>query len=418
MRPSDVDHSQFLIPDAPPEPLELLCSPGALMPYSSSDGPTSSHHDFSNSHCSSYSLMSESWSDTMSDFLNSLTSQFTQDSLILINARSVLPKFHLIQAICGLVAPFFLCITETWLNPSTPDSSLHIPGYKLHRKDRFNRYGGGCLIYSRNDLGATNFEFPFQCPVEEAIWISTTCTAIPILLGCMYCPPSPSTSFKRSLVDLFSTALGVSPGAKVICGDFNLPEISWEQHVPIHLQGAIRAQTEAIGWVQQVMRPTRGEHILDLVFTEGFPSATAGVGPLLPGSDHRMVHFAFPSKLSPIRACNFDNSTSLNLDLQTSVTDSCKEQRHAFRIAPTVHSLSEGILSAFSTIIRTLDWTDFFMPRSAASGFDFFYQAFLSWLHVLDPPKSGPLTHVSSGPAIIKVAKKNRKVAYDIQKFS
>lgn len=52
------------------------------------------------------------------------------------------------------VKPDFIVLTETWLDESTPDSSISIANYTISRRDR-NRFGGGIIIYSPNGL-------PFQ----------------------------------------------------------------------------------------------------------------------------------------------------------------------------------------------------------------------------------------------------------------
>ncbi|CAB4000789.1 RNA-directed DNA polymerase from mobile element jockey [Paramuricea clavata] len=46
-----------------------------------------------------------------------------------------------------------LCICETWLNDSIPDSEI-LPGYNIFRKDRANEIGGGVLVGIKSDLEA------------------------------------------------------------------------------------------------------------------------------------------------------------------------------------------------------------------------------------------------------------------------
>lgn len=41
----------------------------------------------------------------------------------------------------------FLCLSETWLTPNSPDSVYAISGYNVFRKDRQTGRGGGLLIY-------------------------------------------------------------------------------------------------------------------------------------------------------------------------------------------------------------------------------------------------------------------------------
>ena len=63
------------------------------------------------------------------------------------NVRGIAKKVDEIQQVAELNNVNAICITETWLSPSVPDSSVVIPGYNLFRKDRVNTTGGGVCIY-------------------------------------------------------------------------------------------------------------------------------------------------------------------------------------------------------------------------------------------------------------------------------
>ena len=45
-----------------------------------------------------------------------------------------------------------LMLTETWLNWTHSDSEYNIPGYRLERKDRQGKTGGGVLAYISDKL--------------------------------------------------------------------------------------------------------------------------------------------------------------------------------------------------------------------------------------------------------------------------
>ncbi|GAA47250.1 hypothetical protein CLF_100131 [Clonorchis sinensis] len=93
-------------------------------------------------------------------------------SMILINARSLLPKVHNLSAIVAITQPSLICVTETWVSVETPDTAVSIPGYNTRRCDRRNSRGGGCAIYSKSELRATSID---DCSLEgipRAIWIS------------------------------------------------------------------------------------------------------------------------------------------------------------------------------------------------------------------------------------------------------
>ena len=48
-----------------------------------------------------------------------------------------------------------LAISETWLSNIIPDSFVNINGYKLYRKDRLNKTGGGVAIFIKENINHT-----------------------------------------------------------------------------------------------------------------------------------------------------------------------------------------------------------------------------------------------------------------------
>ncbi|GAA53742.1 hypothetical protein CLF_110947 [Clonorchis sinensis] len=88
-------------------------------------------------------------------------------SVVLINTRSLLPKLHYIQAISTIACPTFICITETWLSPSTPDALISLPGYTVFRSDRSHRRGGGCLIYARTEMEVSTIDDPLLADTPD-----------------------------------------------------------------------------------------------------------------------------------------------------------------------------------------------------------------------------------------------------------
>ena len=64
-----------------------------------------------------------------------------------------------------------MCITETWLSDSVPDSSVLIPGYNLLRKDRVETSGGGVCIFVDSEIPYKHIEY-FNEDGVESIWIS------------------------------------------------------------------------------------------------------------------------------------------------------------------------------------------------------------------------------------------------------
>ena len=67
-------------------------------------------------------------------------------TILSANVRSLPKKVDEIEQIALLNSVGAICITETWLSPEIPDSSISIPGYNLFRRDRIEAPGGGVCV--------------------------------------------------------------------------------------------------------------------------------------------------------------------------------------------------------------------------------------------------------------------------------
>ena len=70
-------------------------------------------------------------------------------NVVHLNIRSVIYKIDQIRMMISQAKIDVLCLTESWLNPNITDSELSIEGYKIFRKDRTLKKGGGILIYKK-----------------------------------------------------------------------------------------------------------------------------------------------------------------------------------------------------------------------------------------------------------------------------
>ena len=63
-----------------------------------------------------------------------------------------------------------IAVGETWLTPGISDGEVNIPDFRLIRRDRAERPGGGVYIYIHFSL---NFELlkSLSNPVLELVWI-------------------------------------------------------------------------------------------------------------------------------------------------------------------------------------------------------------------------------------------------------
>lgn len=56
--------------------------------------------------------------------------------MIVANVRSLLPKLDELQSTADVFNAGLICITETWLNYSVPDSTIQLVNYICFRRDR------------------------------------------------------------------------------------------------------------------------------------------------------------------------------------------------------------------------------------------------------------------------------------------
>ncbi|XP_051640625.1 uncharacterized protein LOC127469851 [Manacus candei] len=207
------------------------------------------------------------------------------------NARSMGNKQEELEAIVQQESYDVVAITETWWDDSH-DWSAAMDGYKLFRRDRQGRRGGGVALYVRESLDSLELEVSNN--KVECLWIKIRGKAnkADILVGVCYRPPNQDDEddefFYKQLADVSK-----SP-ALVLVGDFNLLDVCWELHTAEKRQS--RRFLECIEdnfLLQLVNEPTRDGALLDLLFTnrEGLVGDVV-VGGRLGHSDHEIIEFS------------------------------------------------------------------------------------------------------------------------------
>ena len=178
-----------------------------------------------------------------------------------------------------------IVITESWLTPDVQDSELTIPGWTLHRSDRgAQRSHGGCAVYARNDL-TSEVVMTHSNAVCESIGIKIK--TLETLLLCTYRPPDASfEEFEQSLKqcqEAIDKTMNENSKIRNILylGDFNFPNISWPEgnvYSTARKEGETKSDenrqaeiliefTRAHFMENVILTPTRGNNILDLVFS-------------------------------------------------------------------------------------------------------------------------------------------------------
>ncbi|CAI2725549.1 unnamed protein product [Schistosoma spindalis] len=181
-------------------------------------------------------------------------------------------------------------ISEAWTNSNISDLSISLDNYLLYRSDRLKGRSGGCLIYAHSSLNSLLCDMPELNKLKDSVWIVLKpSNSVTLLFGCVYRQPNAPIDDIAILSEVFTLASSFPFTGKLICGDFNLPEISW---FPIRAPKRYESFIECLElgqWTQYVNGPTRHQNILDLVFTSGVTPNTVYIGNTFPGSDHNIV---------------------------------------------------------------------------------------------------------------------------------
>ncbi|KAK4829261.1 hypothetical protein QYF61_002653 [Mycteria americana] len=206
------------------------------------------------------------------------------------NARSMGNKQEELEAIVHQENYDMVAITETWWDDSH-NWSAAMDGYKLFRRDRRGRRGGGVALYVRECLDS--LELDDGDDRVECLWIRIKGKAnkADIVVGvCYRCPNQ-----DEETDELFYKQLGEASRslALVLVGDFNLPDVCWKYNTAERKQSRRFLECVADNFLTQLVRePTREGAPLDLLFTnrEGLVSHVM-VGGRLGQSDHKMIEF-------------------------------------------------------------------------------------------------------------------------------
>ncbi|PKU48935.1 adaptin ear-binding coat-associated protein 1 [Limosa lapponica baueri] len=214
----------------------------------------------------------------------------TQLKCLYTNARNVGNKQEELEAIVRHESYDVVAIMEMWWDESN-DWSAAVEGYKLFRRDRQGRRGGGVALYVREDYECV--ELTEDNGRVECLWVRIRGRAskADIMVGVCYRPPNQEVEvdniFYKQLAEV-SRSL-----ALVLVGDFNLPDISWAHNTAEREQSRRFLERVRDNFLTQLVRePTREGALLDLLFVnrEGLVGDVM-VGGCLGYSDHEMIEF-------------------------------------------------------------------------------------------------------------------------------
>ena len=184
--------------------------------------------------------------------------------MALINARSIRNKMLEFRAILSTFHPDIIAITETWVDTVRKDleEEFHLPGFTLFHQDRAGQAGGGVMLYVKRRL--TPVSLPIATPFEiVGADVHGSRTAIRFVV--CYRPPRHPLDADLAL---YETLSGLLRGkASVLAGDFNCPGVDWNRDLAFG-EGLRLVDFKLDNFLYQMVRePTRGENVLDLIFS-------------------------------------------------------------------------------------------------------------------------------------------------------
>ena len=122
------------------------------------------------------------------------------------------------------------------MKKDTPKGLYHVPGYISHSDCNDREIRGGAMIFSKAELQVEQCDQLMQIGMKDAIWVKLK---IPdcrreVTIGAIY---RKGTRGRNQDENLLKCLDKVNPATEVlICGDFNLPKIDWENGVVMDSQ--------------------------------------------------------------------------------------------------------------------------------------------------------------------------------------
>ncbi|XP_072043902.1 uncharacterized protein [Amphiura filiformis] len=212
-----------------------------------------------------------------------------------INFQSIKNKIAEWYAIVEDYKPDIIVGTETWLNGNILNTEIVPQGYMILRRDRKGDSHGGVLLVYRKDL-AVSRKLDLESEGEN-LWCQVNIKGRrPIIFGVIYKPNHSDITQIDGMREAIEK-INAKPRTCdiIVTGDFNQGNIDWETNTVIPDHYASKAAAEKLldlsvqyNMQQMVTEPTRGDSILDLVFTNNtnivnHTKVEPGVG------DHDMV---------------------------------------------------------------------------------------------------------------------------------
>ena len=210
-----------------------------------------------------------------------------------INARSLPKSIDDISYTLSQTDLDCLAVCESWLDKNLVAALFEIDGFKLFRKDRSSRRGGGVCFYVKEHFKPKVIQIPHTLEQPEVLFIEMQSKSVKIALGVVYKPPKIPYGSLATLHETLADVL-CNYDNTFVFGDFNINLLEPESCASKFLFNNI---IDPFEFKQLVTEPTRvtetSSTVLDLILVSN-PNSVKMVGTAdFPGiSDHSMVYMA------------------------------------------------------------------------------------------------------------------------------
>lgn len=229
-----------------------------------------------------------------------------------------------------------LCITETWLHSGIYSSEVLPSAFSVYRNDRgsddlVTRRGGGVLIGVVSALNS--FAQPNWFTDVEAVSVTINCGTLNIHVCCAYIPPGSAPKLYEFTRQLIAIVRQHPDDKFVICGDFNLPEISWTCDISCICTASSAVSPRSVNFIDSISLCelnqynhflNSSDHTLDLIFAR-FLDVTNFQRCMTPLVDEDVAHTTLEFTCNVMYHKNLTQCSSTCLNFKkASFVDICK----------------------------------------------------------------------------------------------
>ena len=184
---------------------------------------------------------------------------------VCLNVRHILSKFDELKNIITINNKYLdlFGLVETFLKPDINNEQCKVPGYKIFRKDRQCKDGGGLLVYVKDSIAVKN-RSDLSINTLETLWLEVEFPkSKPFFICTIYRPPNSPQSWIDLFEEEFNAALSENKEI-ILMGDFNIDLIKIENKKWINFINNFNLQ-------QQICTATRicdkSETLIDHIYT-------------------------------------------------------------------------------------------------------------------------------------------------------